>query len=139
MDYGESELMIDEIDTDEGKLDVSENNQISMLSADDAARLTEMLVSAQNNAPQDLVLTGSIRFVYCLYRYRKIAVISAIYWDRAGPTDRLLRLRVRSPQTARAPAERQSHRGTSSTPQKGIKSIKRLQVRVNGFANSGTQ
>lgn len=60
MDYGESELMIDEIDTDEGKLDTSENNQISMLSADDAARLTEMLVSVQNNAPQDLVLTGSI-------------------------------------------------------------------------------
>ena len=64
MDYGESELMIDEIGTDEAKFNASENDQLSMLSADDAARITEMLVSAQNNAPQDLVLTGSIRFVY---------------------------------------------------------------------------
>merc|ERR1712037_717774 len=59
-DYGESELMIDEIGTDEAKFNASENDQLSMLSADDAARITEMLVSAQNNAPQDLVLTGSI-------------------------------------------------------------------------------
>ncbi|CBY07764.1 unnamed protein product [Oikopleura dioica] len=60
IDYGESELMIDEIEPDECKFDASENDQLSMLSADDAARLTEMLVSAQNNTPQDLVLTGSI-------------------------------------------------------------------------------
>jgi len=124
--------MIDEIEPDECKFDASENDQLSMLSADDAARLTEMLVSAQNNTPQDLVLTGSIRFVYCFNPCREIAAISAIYLDKGGPIERLLLLRARSLQPARAASERQSRHGTSLTARRGIKSTK---VRETGFSS----
>ena len=127
--------MIDEIEPDECKFDASENDQLSMLSADDAARLTEMLVSAQNNTPQDLVLTGSIRFVYCFNPCREIAAISAIYLDKGGPIERLLLLRARSLQPARAASERQSRHGTSLTARRGIKSTK---VRETGLTSNLT-
>ncbi|CAG5100466.1 Oidioi.mRNA.OKI2018_I69.XSR.g17011.t1.cds [Oikopleura dioica] len=60
LDFEESELMIDEMEDEDAE--ETHGNSLNLLSADDAARLTEMLVSAQNNCnpQQDLVLTGSI-------------------------------------------------------------------------------
>ena len=75
--------MIDEMEDEDAE--ETHGNSLNLLSADDAARLTEMLVSVQNNCnpQQDLVLTGSIRSQPAVFTRNK-HFYSVICWGKEG-------------------------------------------------------